>query len=388
MLTSQSSLSLGTTESAAAHPVGLRAVRQQKLLGLELMRFMAAFAVLFWHYQHLWWTPVGLTGFVRTAQPLYRLFSIFYDFGLYGVQVFWAISGYIFFWKYRRSVAERCIGYRTFFVLRFSRLYPLHFATLLLVAALQIVYVSLRGYSFVYGNNDLFHFALQLLFASNWGFQSGASFNGPIWSISVEILAYITFFAVLRYLGSSLLSSIAIIIAATAGYTWGGHSPIFQCFVCFYVGGLSATLAASPWAQAHRRLLFQFAVACLIIVPVIAVAIHVERFKFLAQAATIAYLPVLLYVMAEHCRIPGRLTKAVVGAGNLTYSSYLIHFPLQLTIAIVCAVLDVAIPAENPVFFVCYMGTIWLLAWLILEFYEMPCQRLVRRRLAPADPTS
>jgi len=352
------------------------------------MRFMAAFAVLLWHYQHLWWTPVGATDFVRTAQPLYRYFSIFYDFGLYAVQVFWSISGYILFWKYRRSVAEHRIGYKTFFVLRFSRLYPLHFATLLLVAALQIVYVSLRGYSFVYGHNDLFHFGLQLLFASNWGFQSGTSFNGPTWSISVEILVYIAFFAVLRYLGSSLLSIIAIMIAATAGYAWGGHSPIFQCFVCFYVGGLSATFAASPWALAHRRLLFQLAVTCLIIVPVIAVAIHVERFKFLAQAATIAYLPVLLYLMAEHFRIPDLLTKAVVVAGNLTYSSYLIHFPLQLTIAIVCAILDVAIPAEDPIFFVCYMATIWLLAWLIVVFFEMPCQRLVRRLLAPANPAS
>jgi peptidoglycan/LPS O-acetylase OafA/YrhL len=35
----------------------------------------------------------------------------------------------------------------------------------------------------------------------------------PIWSISIEILIYILFFIVLRYLGSSLLWSIGIVVA-------------------------------------------------------------------------------------------------------------------------------------------------------------------------------
>lgn len=354
-------------------------------MGLEIIRFIAAVAVLFWHYQNLWWTPQGLTGFVRSEQPLYPYFSWLYEFGLYGVQVFWSISGYIFFWKYRQSVAARRIGGRTFFVLRFSRLYPLHLATLLLVAALQAFYVRLKGDPFVYGHDDPFHFALQLLFASNWGFQAGSSFNGPIWSISLEILVYFAFFVVLRYLGSSVLWSVAIVVAASACYAAGHHSAIFECFVCFYVGGLTAIMSGTGWARTHRRELLGVALVVLVAAPVMALVFKAGVPKSLFQLAVIGYLPALLYVMAERCRIPRMTANAVQVAGNMTYSSYLIHFPVQLSIAVVCAMRGIAIPRLSPVFFVAYMATVLLLAWLIFVYFEMPCQRLVRRSMSPSN---
>src|ERR1700710_1370920 len=121
-----------------------------KLLGLELLRFIAAFAVLIWHYKHFAYVadkPVGLTEHHR---PLHSLLQPFYDHGDFGVWLFWCISGFIFFWKYRDSVADRSVSGWKFFALRFSRLYPLHIATLLLVALVQPLYFSLTGYFFVY----------------------------------------------------------------------------------------------------------------------------------------------------------------------------------------------------------------------------------------------
>ena len=77
-----------------------------KLLGLEALRFLAAFAVLIWHYQHFAYvadTPVGL---VREQLPFYGLLQLFYLAGEYGVWVFWCISGFIFFWKYRDAISD------------------------------------------------------------------------------------------------------------------------------------------------------------------------------------------------------------------------------------------------------------------------------------------
>jgi peptidoglycan/LPS O-acetylase OafA/YrhL len=52
-----------------------------------------------------------------------------------------------------------------FVMLRFSRLYPLHLATLLIVAALQWLYDVQHGETFVYLVNDPAHFTMNLLFA-------------------------------------------------------------------------------------------------------------------------------------------------------------------------------------------------------------------------------
>ena len=174
----------------AAHTFTQQEPVQQnnKLLGLEIVRFISALSVLVWHYQHFFYIANKPTDFFRELQPFYSLLSIFYDYGFYGVQVFWCISGFIFFWKYRDSIASKSITYKNFFILRFSRLYPLHLATLLLVLALQTMYFHQRDYFFVYQNNDIPHFIYQLFLASSWGFEKGYSFNGPIWSISVRKL--------------------------------------------------------------------------------------------------------------------------------------------------------------------------------------------------------
>src|ERR1700733_16065977 len=77
-----------------------------RLPGLELIRFSAALAVLVWHYQHFSYVGATPMNFVREQQPFYPLLSLFYNFGPFGVQVFWTISGFIFFWKYRDLIAN------------------------------------------------------------------------------------------------------------------------------------------------------------------------------------------------------------------------------------------------------------------------------------------
>ena len=131
--------------------------RESKMLGLELVRFTCALSVLIWHYQHFY-QAAGSPAYDRDAQPLHGLLSLFYDYGLFGVQIFWAISGFIFFWKYAEPIATGAIGGGRFFWLRLSRLYPLHFVTLLIVAGLQPIYGALTGGPLVYQHNDAMNF--------------------------------------------------------------------------------------------------------------------------------------------------------------------------------------------------------------------------------------
>ncbi len=351
----------------------------QKLMGLEVVRFVSAVAVLFWHYQNFWYVaPDDLQGFVREQQPLYHLLSPFYEFGRYGVQVFWSISGYIFFWKYRETLAAGRMTGAKFFLLRFSRLYPLHFATLLLVCLLQVYYIHHTGYGFVYQNDDLFHFVLQLFMASNWGFQHGASFNGPIWSISIEVLIYIGFFWAMRILGAKLWVPICVAVAAAVAHQLSDHNPIWQCVVCFFVGGTVATVASMPVAQTRRIALRNIAVVLLLVVPVILLLSHAYERKAVMQVAAIGYVAVLLYVMAEHVVVPQKFHRVVEAAGNMTYSSYLIHFPIQLGIAIVCLIEGWAIPKESPVFLLSWLSVVLVLAVLVYRWFEMPAQKWVR----------
>ena len=358
-----------------------------KLLGLELLRFVAAFAILVFHYRHFAFVADRPVGLVNDRLPLYRLLHVFYDHGPYGVWIFWCISGFIFFWKYRDAVADRSMGGWKFFVLRFSRLYPLHIATLLLVALVQPLYFKLNGYFFVYQDNDLAHFLPQLLMASNWGFQDTLSFDGPIWSVSVEVLVYFFFFVMLLATRSWLLNLVVIAVCLTAGgrvaadcATASGQ--VAACFAFFYAGGLAAMARRAVTPSVYRLAAESAGWLAVIVFPLWAWQFTkgpLESMDFLLLLLT--FTPILLFCLSRDIVMPASLQKVVEAAGNMTYSSYLLHFPIQLMAVVGFAIVRTPIPLYDGMFFGLFIGTTLVASYLTYRYLEAPAQNLIRELL-------
>ncbi len=349
-----------------------------KLLGVELLRFVCALAVLIWHYQHL--AFIGLhpaAYFVPEQQPFFALLRPLYRHGLHGVEVFWCISGFIFFWKYGQAISWRTVGGYRFFVLRFSRLYPLHLVTLLFVAAMQQVYLRHNHSYFVYGGNDLRHFVAQLFMASNWLTWS-ESFNGPIWSISVEVLVYALFFLTLRYLSASalvcaLLAALGALVARFIVPTL----PLFFCVMYFYLGCLTAIVYARAKQSVRTRALVSS--AALLALAAISVArryVYLDPLCILVVAA-----PALILLCTIHLHGSGRGSRLLVAAGSMTYSSYLLHIPVQITLMTILALVGVSAPIYSRLFFLAFMLVTLTLSYWCYALFEMPAQNWLRREL-------
>ncbi|MDB5617354.1 acyltransferase [Tardiphaga sp.] len=356
-----------------------------KLLGLELVRFIAAVAVLVWHYQHFSYiagTPVDL---VTDQLPLYGLLRPFYEAGKYGVWVFWCVSGFIFFWRYRDVVFERAMPGWTFFVFRLSRLYPLHVVTLILVALLQAIYFRQHGYFFIYQNNDIQHFLLQFFMASKWGLESGDSFNGPIWSISVEVLVYVTFFVLLRFVTRSALMNIVVILACL-----NMEGQFFLCLSFFYAGGLAAIARRSLASAKFPRAIESAGWIAAAAVPVL-IWLFSPSPQSIDWLFCMACTPLVLFCLSCKITLAAPVQRWLEAAGNMTYSSYLLHFPLQLLIASGCAMFGSKIPLYETWFFVAFMAATLALSYLTYRYFEAPAQMLLRRSLlrgavAPSRP--
>jgi len=348
-----------------------------KLAGLEAIRFSSAVAILFWHYQHFAYIQDAPVNFVHESQPFYSWFSLFYNYGQYGVEVFWCISGFIFFWKYKDPIADRVVSGRKFFVLRFSRLYPLHFVTLLFVAVAESVYFERKGFFFVYQHNNLKHFVAQLLMASNW-VPRGNSFNGPIWSVSIEVVAYCLFFATARWVGKSPLVNVAVIAIFAAARQAGFYPEMAHCFELFYAGGLAAIALQRFEGTRFDTILSAFALLIVAAGPTLAWILRMPGddgtvflfFKF--------YLPVVLYLFAHDWKLNRTAQKVVETAGNMTYASYLLHFPLQISIVLYFGYAGRAVPMYEPAFFCGYMAAVLAASVLVYRCFEMPAQRFIR----------
>jgi peptidoglycan/LPS O-acetylase OafA/YrhL len=380
---------VGERQSAAA-------LGREKLLGIEIIRFVSAFAVLCWHYQHFAYEGETAVRLVRTQEPFYGLFGLFYEYGLLAVQVFWCTSGFIFFYKYRDSIADHEVGGRQFFILRLSRLYPLHLATLLIVAVLEAVFHHRSGSYFVYMSNDLSHFVAQLFMASYWGFIDGDSFNGPSWSVSVEVLVYFIFFTVLRYIGKSISMHLTILAASVAmvfAFAAMGADAyaLPECLFFYFLGGLVAIFLRKSTSMSRQRQSAVHGVAWIIALAIPFIACLNGPPVLTAHSAILVlavWLPPVLYCGARVSFANRTVQKTIEAAGNMTYSSYLIQFPIQLGIMIGFTYLRRAVPMYDPRFWAVYVLSTLTLSFFVYKYFERPAQSGVRRKLLSAHPAA
>ncbi len=74
----------------------------------------------------------------------------------------------------------------------------------------------------------------------------------------------------------------------------------------------------------------------------------------------------------------GEQTPKLLGL-EATYSSYLLHFPLQMGLMLWAAQSGWRIPRGEPAFFIAYLAVSLTLGVLAFRAFEMPMQRRLRR---------
>jgi peptidoglycan/LPS O-acetylase OafA/YrhL len=301
------------------------------------------------------------------------LLKPFYEYGLLGVQVFWLISGFIFVWKYGSVIRAGSMPARRFFWLRVSRLYPLHLVTLFFVAAFQPIHSVLTGTAFVYPSNTPAQFAQQLMMATHWLGHPIFSFNGPSWSISAEVAVYALFFALMRRFGASawLMGSIVALSMIAMACGWG--PPVIACAGYFFAGGLAADW--SKRAGDAARPMAGGALAAIVISCVASGSLTSRDMVSLLILVTGVPATVLA---AQDWHFLRRWARPLQAAGNLTYASYMIHFPLQLIAATAVAASGRILPVASPWFLLAYLGITMTLAHQVHRRFERPMQDWLR----------
>jgi peptidoglycan/LPS O-acetylase OafA/YrhL len=363
-----------------------------RLCALDVSRGIASLAVILWHWQHFAFNgdapPANLD---RTSQPFYGVLKIFYENGTEGVTYFFLLSGFIFFWVYMTSIGNRSTGFRTFWVQRFSRLYPLHFMTLLIVALLQTLYTWQKGSPFIYRFNDTYHFVLNLGLASGWGFEEGFSFNGPVWSVSIEVLLYLLFFIVVfRRLGQMFICYCISLVAFLLSLLFS-HD-LFSGLALFFAGGFVFHLTHQIASKQPRLRRTVYAVAVLswsltivnyYVLDLSALVLRLGLPGFLLLRAFPGYMlfPATICSLALLEINRGNILKSYSWIGDITYSSYLLHFPLQLIFALL-----VIFGLLKPDFYLAPLALIVFffilipVSYLTYRNFERPVQNSIRNR--------
>jgi peptidoglycan/LPS O-acetylase OafA/YrhL len=360
----------------------------EHLYTLDIVRGLASLWVVLWHYQNFFVVaPYDLpSDFVRSSIPLYFLLWPAYERGPAAVQLFFVLSGFVFYFVYCDTVRAGRISAYKFVVLRFSRLYPLYFVTLIFVAAMQIFAYHTLGRFLIFSCNDLYHFILNLFFASHWGFDRGWSFNAPTWSVSVEVVLYAGFFVVASAMGRSLATAVTTALAGLALFLLLAHgslADVCQGFFMFFVGGSSFII----WDRLRLRsrwVTLSVSFAALAISVIIFRVLHYTRFGNSMVSKEVLFggcFPALVLVLASLQNLRHNLGRSCRIIGDITYSTYLIHFPLQLLIIYVASTFDFAIPYRSPFVLVLFLATLLAISIPTHYLFERPAQSFFRKLL-------
>lgn len=361
-----------------------------RIVSIELLRFVAALAVLLWHYQHFFVLQSSVA-FERNMQPFYAQLSLFYNFGMLGVDVFWCVSGFIFFFKYQQLVSSGTISALKFSLNRFSRLYPLHFLTLILVLVGQYFYQAENGSSFIYTYNDAKHFLLNALFVSGWGLESGHSFNGPIWSVSMEILVYLLFYVLLRQTSLFRAYMFAILFFVLCDVMQ--MAELSLCIAYFFAGGAVALCKLYPPCFSLSRIGFRTAFGSFgLVLVTITICTGVSMAyssgspyvlrNYLSILFNLEFVTCLVYLFVWLNPFLSSTGKVWEGLGSLTYASYLLHFPIQLFMVLVIPLIGLTIDLRSPALLLTYLALVLVLSWLVYRHVEMPIQKRIRAKFS------
>lgn len=319
--------------------------------------------------------------------PLFN--HAFFKEGFVGVNFFFILSGFIISYNYQKKITEKKTSLREFWVARIARIYPLHWLTLFMSAAIG-------GYVAVGAIDWIKHFAANLLLVQPFvpKMDYFFSFNSPSWSLGCEQLFYFLFpFLASLFVKSKRLTQTLIVITALMllGMTLTHEDNIRAYWYVnpltrlpdFLIGMLLFRLydkyKAIEWS-ARRATFYEISVIVLFF------AFCIFGYEFIPKVyrySVYYWIPIclLLFTFAKQSGLISRIlsNKYLIIGGDISFGFYLIHLFIMEGYLKMNSDYGLDIPyfINIPIMFIIITG----LSYLTYRFFEKPAGRFVKRTL-------
>ena len=356
--------------------MGDAAKSERRILVLDGCRALAILSVMAFHYTVRWAPPADPDAHLASGALFADVWPLY--FGWAGVELFFVISGFVIF-----LTLENTTSARDFIVRRFARIWPALIVATVITASVVLAIGPadwrVNAYDFVdsillVGPNVIarvLHFQVKYV-------------DGAYWSLWVEVRFYVL--AVAMYYatrGKFLAFWTGLQLGAFAlSLVWPGELldlflfprflPYFTLGICIYklYSGAERRVALLGAGIAAGVILFNALSGQFDNAP-LGSAIEGERLKFAAINLAIF---ALFWLFLTDSRITSVLaSRPVVRLGQASYSLYLLHQNLGVTIIRVGIGLGLPYLAMLPITISLIVG----LAILMFDFVETPAKRAI-----------
>ncbi|MEO3693382.1 acyltransferase family protein [Roseateles paludis] len=293
----------------------------------------------------------GVRGLAALAVVLYHVeyFHAWFARGYLAVDLFFILSGFVLTHRYGQQI-ERRGSFGRFALARLARLYPLHFATLAVLALAELVLGHYGKHAVIQGDLG-YSLIMNLLLLQAVGFSDSPSWNTSAWSISAEfwfnllwalllavplIKRFITpLFALAWAVGLMLLIQHSVLIDYHMEKIGGMTTALLRCAVGFSCGAL--IYGVRQQAQRFSR----WAAVAGLIAVLLVVALKPEYMDYWVVAFVFPLLIIASLASAHQSWWVTFLEwKPVAWLGVISYSVYLNHLLVIKAVNLVASKLD------------------------------------------------
>lgn len=383
---------------ATAGPAATLQGSRHRYEALDALRGICALMVCLFHFRAN--GPIASLDLVRGSW-------LFVDF-------FFVLSGFVIAANYRDKLVGGS-GMRSFSILRFGRVYPLHLFMLLLFIAFELVALipAIRGIMHRQPFDDyhsVYAILTNLTLTHAFGLHDRLTWNHPSWTIAVEFWTYLFFGLAAtwagaqleKWLGLAMIASVLILATLSpyfinASYAWS----FFRCLYGFAAGAILWrwwSLSGQQPGKAYRgATLVELVVMALILVFVA----NVGASPYNLLAPLVFGIALLVFARAGGAVSRGLTSAPLLLLGTLSYSIYMVHvfvqsrmddglklagrlFGLQLLTTRARSTgepIDVmgATALQGTILTLLMLVLVVAVSWLTYRYVEMPGQRLARR---------
>ena len=190
----------------------------KRIIELDGIRGVAVLFILIWHYVGIPWLPAGIELHPDSWIPSFKLSLIFFRSG---VDLFFVLSGFLI-GGILIDQRETKYYYRTFFIRRLCRIFPLYYTLLLIYVVAR--FAGVRGQLF----DGPIPLASYMTMTQNYFMVGigtyGAAWLGATWSLAIEEQFYLLFPFIVRYAKRALPWVLLIgIVGASLLRIWCYH---------------------------------------------------------------------------------------------------------------------------------------------------------------------
>lgn len=297
---------------------------------LDGLKGIASIMIVIFHYTH----------FGIDRLPHRDVFGLVYTYGWYLVDMFFIISGYLFWKVYAERIIDKDVSLAKFVGQRMLKLWPLFLLTTFFSGIFNSVLYFLNGWPHMH-KVDLYDLVLNLVGMQSSGAQNDAGFNGPAWYLGTLVICYVVYYIIVkvfierlkcRKLDCLIVLTMILVVLYKGGYAIPLCS--FDCvrgYMGFALGGLVHIVINSDKKEFARTISYIVILITIAMGIVFNVYRKIDIFGDSLIYFSIAVWPSVLIICCTDGGVMKLLgIKPIQWIASISFSLYLWHFVIEI----------------------------------------------------------